>query len=97
MTSKPVFGINEEFEIETFEEFNKLIKGKDLSQISLKGYSNKTTYNRWIFQEVDFSLYPLQEWKRIPLEGGLFLGCTFPTGSYRILTRILLEVKLLPM
>ncbi len=50
---------HEEFEIETLDEFHDLIAGKDIEKLSLKN---------WVFQEVDFSSEPLEQWKKVMVE-----------------------------
>jgi hypothetical protein len=63
----PFAGENEEFEIETIAEFRKKTCGLAPKDIHLDG---------WVFQEVDFSSVPLDDFSQYDVRGASFWGCT---------------------
>lgn len=66
-------GNNDEYEIETLEEFQRVVGERKPDELVLKD---------WVFQEVDFSPMNVDEFKAFNWAGAHFWGCTFPVGSH---------------
>ena len=68
----PFKGMNEMFEIETMDELKNLL-AKHGTNVSMKD---------WVFQAVDLSSIPLNDFQNFDVRGAQFWGCTFPEGSH---------------
>lgn len=70
-------GSNEEYEIETLREFDEKIE----ETLAIVGSRENIVFGGWIFQQVDFTPVPEEEFNEYNFAGASFWGCTLPAYS----------------
>lgn len=77
-------GSNEEFEIETFKEFESRIE-EVLQKLAAEGREaegrSAIDFEGWVFQQVDLRSVPSDEWAQYNFRGASFWGCELPEFS----------------